>query len=468
MNKAGFERFHYATLEELQADIDRLGVDILLSENLDVMKRPVTIIRGKTAPNSIAILPMEGCDSNPDGSPGELTLRRYGRLARGGAGLIWVEACAILPSAKANPLQMQLNRENVGKFADMLRMIRREAAQSMGDGHVPVCILQLTHSGRYSKPEGVAAPVIGHHDPWLDNRAEVAPGQEPIRDEALEALQEDYVRAALLAKEAGFDGVDIKACHRYLVNELLAGFTRRDSRYGGSFENRTRFLLETVKKVKKAVGDDFILACRLNVFDAHPYPYGWGVSRENTDLRKIYTSDMTEPLRLVSLLEEAGVNLLSNSGGNPYYLNPEVTRPLDYSLVGFPTPAEHPLESTARLFALTRMVQAQAPKIVVIGNGYSWLRRYSCYAGAANLEHGFAGMMGFGRMAFAYPDAARDILLKGKLFPEKECIACSKCTQIMRDLGVRTGCVIRDFRYYGPIYREGRRRFESQACDNTK
>jgi 2,4-dienoyl-CoA reductase-like NADH-dependent reductase (Old Yellow Enzyme family) len=308
----------------------------------------------------------------------------------------------------------------------------------------------MTHSGRYSKPQGIKAPVISHHDPYLDARAGVKPDQAPITDEQLEALQDKYAEVALLAKEAGFDGVDIKSCHRYLLSELLSSFTRENSRYGGSFENRTRFLLETVKKVKAAVGDNFILASRLNVFDAHPYPYGWGVSQES-----LMVPDMREPLALIGMLRDAGLNLLSNSAGNPYYDNPFVTRPLDTPDIGIPMPIEHPLESTARLFNLTKQVQQLAPEMVIIGNGYSWLRRYSCYAGAANVGSGIAGMMGYGRMGFAYPDAPKDILEHGQLFEKKECIACSKCTQIMRDSGT-TGCVIRDGEVYLPLYNKFR------------
>lgn len=453
---AQFKRFNIPTYEDLERQIAEMGVDIRLSRDLAPLARQVAI-NGRKTPNAIAILPMEGCDSNPDGSPSELVLNRYKSLARGGAGLIWVEACAIVEWGKANPLQMHLNRQNIGAFADMIHMIHREAADSMGAGHRPLTILQMTHSGRYSKPTGVPEPVIGYHDPYLDARAGVMPDQAVITDEQLEALQEDYVRVALLAKEAGFDGVDVKSCHRYLLSELLAGFTREGSRYGGSYENRARFLLETMAKVKAAVGDDFILACRLNVFDAHPYPYGWGVSQD-----ALMTPDMTEPLKLIKSLAKAGVNLLSNSAGNPYYDNPFVTRPLDTPDIGIPEPIEHPLESTARLFDLTRQVQSAEPGIVVIGNGYSWLRRYSCYAGAANVGSGIAGMMGYGRMAFAYPDAPKDILTEGKLYKEKECIACSKCTQIMRDGGT-TGCVIRNSAVYAPLYNKFREQAKARG-----
>lgn len=442
---AQFERFGFKNLDDLRNKIKTLGVRLDLSENLDSLKRPVKI--GKfTAPNSMAILPMEGCDGNPDGSPSELVLRRYRRFAGGGAGLLWFEACAVVEEGRANSLQLLINQNTLKGFTGLVEETHREAVRVNGER--PVCILQLTHSGRYSRPGATAAPIVPQHDPLLDPRVGLDPDAKPVTDEYLDALQERYVEAALLAKQAGFDGVDIKACHRYLISELLASHTRT-GKYGGSFENRSRFLLETVRKVKAAAGEDFIVACRFNVFDAHPFPYGFGVSREDC-----FAWDETEPLRLVNELVKAGVGLLSNSGGNPYYRFPQVTRPFDTPAIGGEIPEEHPLESMARLFEFTRRIKAAAGEVPVVGNGYTWLREFLPYAGAANLSNGSATFVGLGREAFAYPDAPRDIF-GGGMIHDKCCITCSKCTQIMRDHG-RTGCVIRDAEIYLPLYKEAR------------
>ena len=293
------------------------------------------------------------------------------------------------------------------------------------------------------------APIIPQHDPILDQRTGVNEDTAVVTDDYLEGLVEKYVASALLAKEAGFDGVDIKACHRYLLSELLASHTRI-GKYGGSFENRSRLILEIIREVKKAAGEDFIVASRFNVFDAHPFPYGFGCDQED-----MWKFDETEPLLLVRRMCEEGVELLSNSAGNPYYIYPQVTRPFDLSSMGIPIPEEHPLESIARLFDFTRRIQEAAGNVPVVGNGYTWLRQYLPYAGAANLINGSCSFVGLGRSSFAYPDAPADILLRGSMKPDKVCIACSKCTQIMRDHG-RTGCVIRDSKVYVPLYKEAR------------
>ncbi len=443
------EKFSFDSLEKLQAKIKELEVDINLSEDLSPLHKPVKV-GNKTAPNAFAVLPMEGCDSEPDGSPSELVERRYLRFASGGAGLLWWEACAVVNEGRANALQMMLTKDNAGSFEALVKKSNAAAAASMGEGHRPVNVLQLTHSGRYSRPVGhKAAPIVPQHDPILDPRVGLDPNAPVVTDEYLDSLQEAYVTSAVLAKEVGFDGVDIKSCHRYLLSELLASHTR-EGKYGGSFENRSRFLLETIRKVRAAVGDDFIISSRFNVFDAHPYPYGFGVDKED-----FWKFDPTEPMELVRLMCESGVDLLSNSAGNPYYIYPQVTRPFDLSSMGIPTPDEHPLESIARLFSFTRMIQKAAGDVPVVGNGYTWLRQFTPEAGAANLADGSCSFVGLGRSSFAYPEAPRDVLQGTGMSYNKCCTTCSKCTQIMRDHG-RTGCVIRDAKVYAPLYKEAR------------
>ena len=434
------EKFSFNSIEEIKEKVKELGVDINFSDDISLMWQPKKIGK-KTAPNSFAVLPMEGCDSNTDGSPSELVYARYKKLAAGGYGLIWWEANAVVEEGKANELQMMLTASNVEKFKALMNEVNDIAHKTWG--HKPVHILQLTHSGRYSRPEGhIARPLVPQHDPQLDKGNEVI-----VSDEYLDSLTYRYVESAKLAKEVGFDGVDVKSCHRYLISELLASHTR-PGKYGGSFENRSRFLLQTVKAIKQELGEDFIVACRFNVFDAHPYPYGFGVDKDD-----FWKFDESEPIALVKKLIENGVELLSNSGGNPYYIYPQVTRPFDQSSYGIPTPEEHPLESISRLFYLTSIVQKAAGDIPVVGNGYSWLRQFIPYVGSANLKDHKCSFIGFGRSSFAYPDAPKDIKEKGYMEPNKTCIACSKCTQIMRDHGT-TGCVIRNSEVYAPLFKK--------------
>ncbi len=450
VSMAGHEKFNFKDILELDAKIREVGADITHSDDIPVLSTPI-VINGRECANRFAILPMEGCDSAPDGSPSDLVRRRYERFFLGGAALVWWEANAVVEEGKANELQMMITDRNVSSFASFMADMKEKSQRK--NGYSPVSILQLTHSGRYSRPHGhKAAPIIPQHDPILDPRVGLDGDEDVVSDEYLASLPEKYAHSAVLAREAGFDGVDVKACHRYLLSELLASHTRGGI-YGGSFENRTRLIREIIRAIRKAVGDDFIIASRFNVFDAHPYPYGFGVDKGD-----MWKFDPSEPVALVRMMIDEGVSLLSNSAGNPYYIYPQVTRPFDLSSMGIPTPDEHPLESISRLFDFTECIQRAAGDVPVIGNGYTWLRDFIPYIAASNIERGRCSMVGLGRCAIAYPDAPKDVISGKGMDRGKCCITCSKCTQIMRDHGT-TGCVVRDSGIYAPLYR----RFRAEA-----
>lgn len=441
--------FRLSSLDELREASELLGLEIPFDEDTSALARTVPV-GNRALPNSMGVQPMEGCDGTADGAPDELTFRRYKRFAAGGAGLLWFEACAVVPEGRANPRQLWIHAGTKDAFARLLEEVRRSAAESMGADHRPLCVLQLTHSGRYSRPSGKPQPMIAFHDPILDADRGIPADYPVVTDEYLESLEDAFVEAARLAFEAGFDAVDIKSCHRYLLNELLAGHTR-PGKYGGSYANRTRFLKNVVRRVLEIAGPDRIVTCRLGIYDAHPYPYGWGVDPEEPG-----KPDLDEPRRLVQELRDMGVPMINITMGNPYY-NPHVNRPFDRPVEGGVYPDEHPLVGVARLIGLTGEITQSVPGIVVVGSGYSWLRNLWPHVAAACIRRGWMHVVGVGRQAFAYPGFAKEIIETGRLERRHTCITCSSCTQIMRD-GGRTGCVPFDSEIYGPIYREGRRR----------
>ena len=450
------QRFHIKNLEQLRADISQGGLSIPVSEDLSILGEKLDIGR-RTAPNRFAVQPMEGFDSTVDGAPGPLSFRRYTRYARGGFGLIWMEATAVLNEARSNPGQLYLHKSNVDVFRDLVSATRKAAKDTLG--HDIVIVIQLTHSGRYSKPTGIPRPIIAHHNPILDPLHKLPPDYPLVTDDYLDRLQDMYVEAARLAAEAGVDGVDIKSCHRYLVSELHASFTR-EGRYGGSFENRTRLLRETLIRIREAVPGVFITT-RMNAYDAMPKPYGFG-----TDSRDGQQPDLSEPIELVKRLKTIGIPLLNVTIGNPYF-NPHYGRPYDFPISGMAPPDEHPLAGFGRFMAITRSIQMAFPDLPLVGSGYSWLRQFMPNVAAATIRTGGATLLGIGRGAFAYPDAVRDILERGAMDPAKCCVACSACTQIMRDGGM-TGCVVRDSEIYGPQYRLARRFAVDRLRDEAK
>ncbi len=439
-------QFDLVDLADLARLAGELGVTVPAQEDVLNLADPVEL-SSVTVPNSLAIHPMEGCDGNADGTPGELTIRRYDRFAAGGAGLIWGEATAVVPAARANPRQLWINADNVGEFASLVDRTRRIAADKCGADHRPMLVLQLTHSGRYCRPDGPPAGLLAQRIP--DRDKQLTEDQYTIvTDDYLDDLIGHYVTAAELAFQAGFDAVDVKACHGYLISGLL-GAAAREGRYGGSFENRTRFLLDVVDAVGQACGDRSKVTTRLGVFDAIPRPHGWGVSAGDGAV-----PDLTEPKQLVGELAGRGVEMINVTVANPYY-NPHYGRPFDKPVIGgYPSP-EHPLVGVAGLIHLAGEIQQAYPELAIVGTGYTWLRHLMPFVAAAAKAAGLLTMVGVGRQAMAYPDFAADILASGKLDPAKVCISCSACSQIMRDGGM-AGCVVRDSEIYRPIYKQGR------------
>ncbi|HBT63926.1 MAG TPA: flavin oxidoreductase/NADH oxidase [Ruminococcaceae bacterium] len=427
------ERFTYHTLDEVRERSKTMKITLPLSDDLSVLGSRFTV--GKTVfQNRLAIQPMEGCDGTSDGRPGELSIRRYHRFARSGAGLIWAEATAVCPEGRANPRQWMLTDDNLDDYRRLVEDIRRIAQTETGID--PVLVLQLTHSGRYSKPDGIPAPLIARNNPLFET-ANPIDDDRIVSDEYLSRLPEAFARSARLADQAGFDGVDIKACHGYLMNELLAAHTR-PGQYGGSFENRTRLFVDCCQAAKSAT--DAFVTSRMSIYDGFPLPYGWGADADGNP-------DLAEPLELIRWFhEKSGLSLLDITIGNPY-VNPHVNRPYDN---GPYMPPEHPLEGVARMCDCISQVKRQFPSLSVVCSGMSYLRGFSGNLAAGMIDSGAADIAGFGRMAFAYPDFARD-LLKGSFDPKRSCIACGKCSEMMR-AGSVAGCVIRDKDVYLPLY----------------
>jgi 2,4-dienoyl-CoA reductase-like NADH-dependent reductase (Old Yellow Enzyme family) len=465
--------FKYRTLDELEQACAQLGLSLRFTNDFAPLYRPVAIGPLRVG-NSLAVQPMEGCDGTPDGRPDALTFRRYQRFGAGGAKLIWGEATAVVKDGRANPRQLLLTEQTVGDFAHLLRECRQAHREAWGGDDDLVVGLQLTHSGRYSYRQ----PRLAFHDPLLDPRTVVdrATGRTAdadcplIEDDYLKALPDYYVAAARLAWAAGFQFVDVKQCHRYLLSELLAAKTRPGP-YGGSLENRTRLAREIIGRIRDEV-PGLVVATRLNVYDGIPYRKGtsgagepcpwqapvtsaWGASEEDP-LRP----DLTEPLAWIGQMAQMGVALVNVSVGNPY-ASPHVIRPFEYPPPdGYETP-EHPLLGVDRHVRLTAELQAALPQLPLVGSGYSYLQEFLPHAAAANLRDGRVTLVGVGRAALPQPDFVQRLRAEGVLDRRRVCRTFSYCTALMRSknnaLGqFPTGCPPFDREVYGPVWDEAR------------
>lgn len=428
-------KFNFRNLREFKYKMDEMGISIPLSKNVDILSEPIE----EKIVNRLVIQPMEGYDSTVDGKPGKLTIRRYRRFAESGVGVLWFEGTAATQMGRSNPRQLLICKENAEAFKKLVKEIKDIYKSSFGDE--PYLVLQLMHAGRYSNPTNNNKSIFVHENPYLNDKLKSI--SHIVSDEELNELEDKFVEVTKIAKEAGFNAVDIKSCHGYLISELLSAFTR-EGKYGGSFESRTRFLLNVIDRIKHQLGDSIDLAVRINMYDGIPYPYGWGVDRKN-----YLKYDLAEPLKLIKILCEKGVKIINVTAGDPHY-NSHITRPFD---VGSYKSPEHPLLGVYRLLNLAREAQKVVPEVLVIASGLSWLREYAVNVAAGCIEDGWFSLAGFGRQAFAYPNFAKNIFNEKSMTRENCCITCSKCSEMMRSGGV-AGCVIRDSEVYAPIYRE--------------
>lgn len=416
------------------ASLNDLPETLKFQNDISILKASMTIGK-KTLPNRICYQPMEGCDGTASGAPDSLTQRRYQRYAAGGAGLIWFEATAVVPEGRANPRQLWLTSENMDCFASLIQEIKTICLKE--NGYEPLIICQLTHSGRYSKPQGTPSPLIAYNKPIFEKDNPLS-ANHIVDDDYLDTLPEAYATSAELCVKAGFDGVDIKACHGYLLSELLNAYLR-PGKYGGDFEGRTRLFSDIVRAVKARVSNDFILASRFNAYDGYAYPYGFG------DSGTPGIPNFDEAVRLSRLLCQNGMQLLNVTMGNPY-TNHEVNRPT--------CQAENhpPYVSIARMLEGAAAVQAANTTAAVVASGFSFLGSLAPQVASAYIQAGNFSIVGFGRQNFAYPELARDLIQTGSMRRDKLCLTCGKCTELMR-AGRTPGCVIYD-KLYTDLYKD--------------
>lgn len=434
------EKFHYKSLDEVKSKATEMELHLPFAENTKVLAQPVHF-KKTTLPNRLGIAPMEGADSLPDGSPSDYTLRRYMREAIGGSALIWFEAISIVEEGRSSKTQLLLTENNLDDYKRFIAQIKEAGLKA--NGYEPYLVMQANHSGRYSNPGNTPAPMIAYRHPELE-QYRAADDSCIVSDDYLKSLEEKFGDAARLAKEAGFDAIDIKSCHGYLLAELSSAYTR-PGRYGGSYENRTRLLKNGILAAKPYEDDTFTVTCRLGIYDGYPYPYGFGV-HEGGGL----VPDLTEPIRLVrELHEKYGLPMIDLTMGNPYATT-HVTRPFD---MGKYQPDEHPFVGLDRMINGIGAVKKSVPDMIIYASAPTYLRRYADLFTAGAVEEGLCDGMLFGRMAFADPDFANEIMKTGRIDPSRICLTCGKCGDLIR-AHKPTGCVVRDAKTFLPYYKE--------------
>lgn len=423
--------------------------------------------------NRIAVQPMEGWDGTADGNPTEFTIRRWRRFGQSGAGLIWGgEAVAVSHEGRANPNQLMIADHTQKGLARLRASLIEEHRIIAGEDGV-IIGLQLTHSGRYCRPNvhHRNEPRILYHHPILDRRLGLTPDYPIVTDAEIRSIVEDFHRAAVRAADLGFDFVDIKHCHGYLAHELLSAHTR-PGRYGGSFENRTRFLREVVEGVR-SLAPRLDIGVRLSAFDSIPYrsdteensdgrpgrgvpelsdgllPYRWGFGVKESCPTEM---DLRETVKFLSLLEELGIRLVNLTGGSPYY-NPHIQRPALYPPSDGYLPPEDPLVGVARQMKMTRELKQQFPDMLFVGSAYTYLQEFLPAVAQAAVRDSWVDLVGLGRMVLTYPEILWDATEGADIQRKRICRTFSDCTTAPRN-GLPSGCYPLDSCYKDSLLAE--------------
>lgn len=442
------------TAPQFLARLAELGVTLPFDDTLDTgpsapLAQPARA-GGLTLRNRFSILPMEGWDGTPDGRPSDLTRRRWGSFGRSGASLIWGgEAFAVRHDGRANPNQLALGPHSEGDLVGLRRHLLEEHARVNESTDGIAIGLQLTHSGRYARPNpgGRWEPITAYAHPVLDARF---PAGTPVRtftDGELDALIGDFVRAAIVARAAGFDFVDVKHCHGYLGHELLSAWDRPGP-YGGA-TGRTTFLRRIVEGIRRDA-PGLVIGVRVSGFDTVPFRKdGRGVGTPEADMRSYrhafgLMSDPAglpdlEPLRgFLRELQSLGIVWVCVSAGSPYY-NPHIQRPALFPPSDGYLPPEDPLVGCARQIAAVAAVKQDFPGMQLVGTGYTYLQEWLPHVGQAVVRQGLADFVGLGRMVLAYPEMPADILAGKTLKRAAICRTFSDCTSAPRN-GLVSGC----------------------------
>jgi len=456
-----------ATLKDVahfREHLQSLGVNIPCDDHLaygrdSPLRQPLVSKEFKIA-NRIAVQPMEGWDGTPDGNPTENTIRRWQRFGSSGAKLIWGgEAVAVSHDGRANPNQLVIAPHTEQGLAKLRTVLIEEHRKTTGADDGILIGLQLTHSGRYSRPNpgNRGEPRILYHHPILDRRVPVSGDNNLLSDSDISMIVENFHRAAGIAAKLGFDFVDVKHCHGYLGHEFLSAYAREGD-YGGSFAGRTRFLRDIAQGIR-AVAPELHIGVRLSAFDTIPFipdparsspgmpgigvphsdaglaPYRWGFGVNSSNP---VVPDLDETVQFLTLIEQLGIRLVNITGGSPYY-NPHIQRPALFPPSDGYQPPEDPLVGVARQMEVTRSLKQRFQNLIFVGSAYSYLQEFLPHVAQAAVRDGWTDFVGLGRMVLSYPrllwDASEGKPIQRKLI----CRTFSDCTTAPRN-GLPSGC----------------------------
>jgi 2,4-dienoyl-CoA reductase-like NADH-dependent reductase (Old Yellow Enzyme family) len=366
----------------------------------------------KTTQNRFVAQPMEGYDGMNGGQVSQLGIDKYIKLANGGWGVIIVEAISVTPKSLSCKNGLIMNNRNLDSFKQLVYEVKQ------ANPNVQL-LFQLTHSGRNSNAS-------------FSEKTTVCPGNEEGRflsTDEIQEVQDAFVLASALTEEVGADGIDFKCCHGYFGAEILRPENTRTDKWGGSWENRSRFFSESVSAmIAQKQNNDFIIGSRFSMYE------GWRGGCGTTSPDSLI-EDLSEMKLFIELMAKLGMDYANVSAGIPGRTS-EITRPVHGAEWMYLNHLRYTRFAKDTLRNLGSSVQ-------VIGSAYSVLKEKAFPIAEEMLEKGYADYAGWGRQILADPLTPIK-LQQGELIDY--CTACSGCTKMMGKQ-IHAGCMV-----YNPYY----------------
>ena len=373
---------------------------------------------------------MECSDADAEGNPTETTLKRYEDIFRGQGGVVDLEAITVSSESRARLNQLEIMPRNEKPLRNFVKRLKEVNPDT-------VLLFQLTHAGELASSD-------------YSRRVTVKPlygvGGEQLTEEDVEKIIDQFVLSAKIAHDVGADGIDMKLCHGYLGSQILRPYNDGHWKYGGSWENRSRFAYDLYERINREINDrNFLIGSKLSAWEG--FPGGCGSAGPDSPLM-----DLTESLALVRGLEERGAQYFIASAGCT-----AITESLTNA------GKSHSYFAYLHVFFANEYKKVVKPETVIIGSGFSVFRNGKnngmqaiapedgnmLAMGAKCVDGGMMDMVGLGRQTFADPHVARK-LAEGRENEIKYCTVCDHCLELLFE-EQPIGCCTYD-RHYAKVY----------------
>jgi 2,4-dienoyl-CoA reductase-like NADH-dependent reductase (Old Yellow Enzyme family) len=353
------------------------------------------LMNGVSVQNRLVAQAMEINSAGDCGSVTDRIVDRYIKLARGKWGIVFVEAISVNPASLARRNGLVMSQENLSGFKRLVHEFKRYDEKA-------IIMFQLTHAGRVAGDFSRKASIYNDSNSYIPQ----------LTSGELDRIKDDFIKACELSHDAGADGIDIKACHGYLLGEMLRPANTRCDGYGGNAENRARLINDIIKEVKQKY-PGLVIGSRISFYEG--IRGGCGTSSANEVIE-----DLSDILETAACIVKAGADYINVSAGIPS-MTPKLTRP-----------GEDGVFNMYSHFRYAKTLKEHFPDTTVIGSAYSTGLSASTGFADENIGKCYVDLAGFGRQNLADP------LFPLKLGKDPDsiiwCKLCGGCSKLLKSM----------------------------------